>query len=229
MKKSIIVSILSISYLSILSLPAYANRYYGSYLCGYPGFKCVNVLRGQTWERLFPNYRDREIVKRLNRTNMPLQYRSWIVVPTNLHEVNNLQLSPFPLQYETNGKKLLLVSLSKQAFGAYDSNGELIHWGPISGGKDYCPDIGGSCSTATGHFKVYRKQGPDCISTKFPIDTEGGAPMPYCMHYNGGFAIHGSTLPGYHASHGCIRVFTDDAQWLNEHFTNIGTPVIVSD
>lgn len=229
MKKSIIISMCAVAVvLAGLSTQAFAQRYYGSHLCGYPGFKCIKVTRGQTWEKLFRDSRDREIVKRLNRTNMPLQYRSWIIVPTNLNSINILDLSPFPLHRDTNGHKLLLVSLGQQAFGAYDANGELVHWGPISGGKGYCPDIGRNCTTATGDFKVYRKQGTECVSSRFPIETDGGAPMPYCMHFKGGFALHGSTLPGYHDSHGCVRLFFDDAKWLNQDFVSIGTRVLVT-
>lgn len=231
MKKALCVSILSSAILIMglgVSSSVLAQRYYGSHLCKYTGFTCVKVKRGDTWERLFHNARDREIVKRLNRTNMPLKYRSWIVVPTNLRNINNLDLSPFPMHRNTNGKKLLIVNLTQQAFGAYDSNGTLVHWGPVSGGKGYCPDVGRGCNTSTGSFKIFRKQGEECISSRFPIETNGGAPMPYCMHFNGGYALHGSTLPGYHDSHGCVRLFFDDAKWLNHHFTSIGTPVIVT-
>lgn len=230
MKKKIVISFISAALLAgglTMSTASFAQRYYGQYLCGYSGFKCVKVKRGDTWERLFSNSRDREIVKRLNRMNMPVKYRSWIVVPTNLSNINNLSLSPFPAYRQTNGRKLILVSLTSQAFGAYNANGQLVHWGPVSGGKGYCPDVGGSCNTATGHFKIFRKQGPECISSKFPVETDGGAPMPYCMHFNGGYALHGSTLPGYHASHGCVRLFFEDAQWLNQSFATIGTPVVV--
>ena len=139
-----------------------------------------------------------------------------------------MELSPFPLHKDTRGHKLLLVNLSLQAFGAYDASGNLVHWGPVSGGKGYCPDVGRNCNTSTGNFKVFRKQGPECKSSKFPIETNGGAPMPYCMHFNGGYALHGSTLPGYHDSHGCVRLFFDDAKWLNQNFLTIGTPVIVT-
>ena len=228
MKKSLLISLFtSVLLLSGWSYSAYAQRYYGSFLCKYAEFTCVKVKRGDSWERLFPNARDREIVKRLNRTNMPMKYRSWIVVPNNLRNINNLDLSPFPPHRDTNGKKLIIVDLAKQAFAAYDSNGTLAHWGPVSGGKGYCPDIGRNCNTITGNFKIFRKQGEECISSRFPVETNGGAPMPYCMHFKGGFALHGSTLPGYHDSHGCIRLFFDDAKWLNEHFAPIGTSVIV--
>lgn len=231
MKKIIIFSILSTAILTMgltFSTQSFAQRYYGAYLCGYPGFKCVKVSRGDTWENMFSNTRERAMVMRLNRTNMPLKYRSWIVVPTNLSSINNMQLSPFPAHRDTNGKKELIVNLTIQAFGAYDVQGNLVHWGPVSGGRSYCPDIGRSCNTATGSFAIYRKQGEECKSSRFPIETRGGAPMPYCMHFHGGFALHGSTLPGYNASHGCVRLFFDDAKWLNQDFLNIGTKVIVT-
>ena len=230
MKKTVIFSIVSATLLTLglaTSTETFAQRYYGSNLCGYSGFTCLKVKRGDTWERLFSNAREREIVKRLNRMNMPVKYRSWIVVPKNLGRINLVDLSPFPTHWQTHGKKLILINLNSQAFAAYDANGQLVHWGPVSGGKGYCPDIGRNCTTVTGHFKVYRKQGPECISSRFPVETNGGAPMPYCMHFSGGFALHGSTLPGYHASHGCVRLFFEDAKWLNQDFINIGTPVIV--
>ena len=46
--------------------------------------------------------------------------------------------------------------------------------------------------------------------------------MPYCMYFHKGFALHGSNdIPGFRASHGCIRMFTDDAKWLNHEFVDI--------
>jgi len=203
-------------------------RYYGHHLCAYPEFKCVRVNRGDTWSKLFPNQREREIIKRLNRTNLPLSYRRWIVVPTNLSEVNHLDMSPFPHQIKGTGKKLVVVNLGLHAFAAYDEKGRLVHWGPVSGGKGWCPDVQRVCNTAIGVFRVVDKEGPGCVSDKFPVETAGGARMPWCMYYYRGFALHGSTLPGFHASHGCIRMFKDDAKWLNQHFVKVGTQVIVT-
>ena len=58
--------------------------------------------------------------------------------------------------------------------------------------------------------------------------------MPYCMHFFRGYALHGSrTVPGYADSHGCVRMFIEDARWLNEEFIDVpgegyqGTRVIV--
>ena len=83
------------------------------------------------------------------------------------------------------------------------------------------------------NFKVYRKEGEDCVSNTFPIESDnhevaGGAPMPYCMFFHGGYADHGANaVPEHNASHGCVRIFPSAAQWLNENFMDIGTKVVV--
>ncbi len=47
--------------------------------------------------------------------------------------------------------------------------------------------------------------------------------MPYCMYFHKGFALHGSDdIPGYRASHGCVRMFIEDAKWLNQEFVEVG-------
>lgn len=229
MKKCLLcISAICLLIVGTVGTASAAPRYYGANLCAFKGFKCVKIRRGDTWAKLFTNKHEREIVKRLNRTNVALRYRSWIVVPTNLRKVNHMDMSPFPRQIPAPGKRSIVVRLGLHAFAAYNAQGRLVHWGPVSGGKGFCEDVGRACKTATGSHSIYRKQGQDCISSKFPIETNGGAPMPYCMHYFNGFAMHGSTLPGYHASHGCIRLFNDDAKWLNRHFLNIGSRVQVS-
>ncbi len=49
--------------------------------------------------------------------------------------------------------------------------------------------------------------------------------MPYCMHFFMGYALHGSDqVPGYAASHGCVRMFIEDARWLNEEFIDVAGP-----
>jgi lipoprotein-anchoring transpeptidase ErfK/SrfK len=55
-----------------------------------------------------------------------------------------------------------------------------------------------------------------------------GARMPYCMHFNGGYAMHEGYVPPYAASHGCIRL----PHGMAEKFFYAapeGTPVIVKD
>jgi L,D-transpeptidase ErfK/SrfK len=181
-------------------------------------YSCYKVKHGDTWAKLFPDEDERDLVTRVNRTNNRLYSGMVIAIPKNLQDTDMLDYAPFSAQRESSGNKLILVSLEKLAFGAYDANGNLEYWGPISGGKGYCPDLGRGCHTAKGSFEIYRKLGAGCVSSKFPIG-RGGAPMPYCMFFHGGFALHGSyDIPGYNASHGCVRLFVKDAKWLNQEF-----------
>lgn len=204
-------------------------QYYGKELCAYPEFRCVQIKSGVSWRALWPDPIQREMVMRLNRTNESIYSRPWIVIPKNLASISYLQLSPFPEFKNTSGKRLILVNLKLQAFAAYDQQGHLVHWGPASGGKNYCSDVKRKCTTPSGVYSIQRKKGFECISSKYPIEKGGGAKMPYCMFFNGGYGLHGSTtLPGYNASHGCVRLFVDDAKWLNQNFALIGTSVIIS-
>ncbi len=52
------------------------------------------------------------------------------------------------------------------------------------------------------------------------------APMPYFMRFNGGVGMHVGHLPGYAASHGCVRMPEPMAIKFFEN-VEIGTPVIV--
>jgi lipoprotein-anchoring transpeptidase ErfK/SrfK len=148
--------------------------------------------------------------------------------------VNNTQAAApaqpayeFPSMREATGNKIVIVDPNNHAWGAYDASGFLVAQGAASTGRDYCPDLGTACKTPSGTFTVYRKQGAECKSTKFPIP-EGGAPMPHCMFFNGGYALHGSDyVPNYNASHGCVRLHPEDAAWLSQNFVTIGTKVQV--
>ena len=96
------------------------------------------------------------------------------------------------------------------------------------GGKDFCPDINRPCRTIEGTYAVYRIENEDCTSKTFPIGEGGGAPMPHCMFFHKGYAIHGSNLlPDENASHGCIRVTKPAAQWMNENYLKPGALVKV--
>ncbi len=192
---------------------------FGQTLCKLPEYNCVKITGGQSWASLFPDAQVRTIVRKVNRMNTPLHAGMTIAVPKNLNSANIMDFAPFPKQMADAGNSTIQVSLSKLAWGAYDASGNLVNWGPVSGGKGYCPDTHKGCHTPTGSFTVFDRQGAGCISHVFPIATHGGAPMPYCMHFHGGFALHGSpTVPGFNASHGCVRMFVEDAEWLNHNF-----------
>ncbi len=193
---------------------------YGSRLCkNDPDYSCYVVHRGDSWDNLFRSARERDLVMRINRMNSRLHPGMRIAIP-NSDDLNPMDYSPVSLKINPPGRKVIMVYLNRLAFGAYDADGNLQYWGPVSGGRGYCPDVHRGCHTSTGVFSIYAKEGPGCKSRKFPVG-RGGAPMPYCMYFHNGFALHGSPgeVPGYNASHGCVRLFVPDAEWLNEDFT----------
>lgn len=195
------------------------SKNFGSKYCDDSQFTCYKVKKGDTWEKLFPDEAQRDLVMRINRVNIRLYTGMQIAIPTSAADVNILDYSPLPRQITPSGEKTIIVSISNLAFGAYNDDGTLEMWGPVSTARGYCPDVGRGCHTATGKFRIYAKQGAGCISSKYPVG-RGGAPMPYCMFFHGGYALHGSyDVPGYNASHGCIRMFVKDAKWLNQEFT----------
>ena len=212
-----------------------AAKYYGTALCAYPQYKCVKVTRSQSWESMFPDEKQRDIVQRLNRSYNYLWAGKTIVIPENLEYLDILDVAPFPLRIEPEGEKQIIVDQDKLAWGAYDEHGQLVRWGPISSGTTKCSDSNRSCLTITGIFRVFSKENEHCRSGVYPIG-RGGAKMPYCMYFHKGFALHGShDVPGRRASHGCIRMFTRDAMWLNHNFVelsnegnqHLGTKVVV--
>ena len=209
--------------------------YYGPGLCASPQYECVKVSHGQSWDQLFPDETQRDLVQRVNRSYNSLWPGKEIVVPRDLAHATLLSLSPFPQKIDAENEKQIIVDQDKLAWGAYDAQGQLVKWGPIASGRDKCPDSNNACRTLTGIFRVFSKEDSHCKSDIFPIG-KGGAKMPYCMYFHKGFALHGSDdMPGFRASHGCVRLFTRDAKWLNLEFVDstneqnniIGTKVVV--
>jgi lipoprotein-anchoring transpeptidase ErfK/SrfK len=113
------------------------------------------------------------------------------------------------------GPLVLVVSLGKQTVTVYDDN-KVIAKSPISSGTSSNP-------TPTGIFSILEKN-----RTHFS-NLYGGAPMPFMQRVtNSGVALHAGELPGYPASHGCIRLPYSFARSLFG-ITDIGARVIISD
>lgn len=235
MKK--IISIAVSAYLLLNTQFTFAYTRYGESLCNSPDYFCIKIKTGESWDNLFPDAEERDMVRRINRMNVTLRRGMTIAVPKNIDRLTIYDVSPFPRYIESTGEKTIYVSQKKLAWAAYDVDGELLWWGPISSGLGKCPGVRGGCATPTGSFRIVRKQDIDCVSTVFPQRADGengGALMPYCMHFFRGYALHGSyDVPGYRASHGCVRMFIEDARWLNEEFVDLpgggmlGTRVVV--
>lgn len=126
--------------------------------------------------------------------------------------------APIPEQITPQGEKVIIVNPHVHAWGAYDADGSLVRWGLATAGSHWCRDLHRPCRTKVGTFRIYSLGSADCVSRKFPMPY-GGAPMPYCMFFNGGQALHGSHEVVYgNASHGCVRLHVGDAKWIRFHF-----------
>jgi hypothetical protein len=112
------------------------------------------------------------------------------------------------------GPMLLVVNLTTQRAVLF-RNGVPIGATTVSTGK---PGHG----TPTGIFTVLQKQ-VEHYSSKYE-----GAPMPYMQRLTWyGVALHAGNLPGYPASHGCIRLPKGFAKLLYGA-TGVGMTVVIS-
>jgi lipoprotein-anchoring transpeptidase ErfK/SrfK len=112
------------------------------------------------------------------------------------------------------GPLIIAVSLNKQQLKVYDANG-LFTQAPVSSGMKGHP-------TPMGVFSVIQKQ-------KFHrSNIYSDAPMPFMQRITwSGIALHAGVLPGYPASHGCIRMPPGFAVRMYG-LTRIGARVLVT-
>lgn len=221
--KSLLISIISILF---ITTEAIATSF-SSHLCQTDHYSCLTVKKGQTWNSLWPKADERELVQRINRINTPLHAGMTLAVPQDMNLGDILKFAPFPEKMTVALRKTIVVDPKLLAWGAYDSHGDLVKWGPASVGRGFCADEDKTCKTPFGVFTIFAKKGPECVSSKFPVG-KGGAPMPWCMFFHDGYALHGYPhVPGYNASHGCVRMFIQDAKWLNQSFIDVGSTRVV--
>jgi len=113
--------------------------------------------------------------------------------------------------------KKIVINLQEQKIYAQE-NGRTVFSGSISSGTR-------KHRTPTGFYRILEKDRYH-TSTKYP-EPYGGAKMPYMLRLtNSGIAIHQGHLPGYAASHGCIRVTKRTARKLWK-WSSIGTSVSI--
>lgn len=79
-------------------------------------------------------------------------------------------------------------------------------------------------NTATG--QIVNDDADSRIHKPGPGEAYHGAPMPNFMRFDGGIGMHTGFLPGYAASHGCVRMPHHMSEKFFEN-VSIGTPVIV--
>lgn len=136
------------------------------------------------------------------------------------------------------GHPSIVIRLGAQQAEFYKGN-RLVGLSPVSTGRE-------GYSTPAGSFRVIQKSRHH-VSNLYGdyVDSEGrvvmanvgvhkdprppgtrfrGAPMPYFMRVHGAVGMHAGYLPGYPASHGCIRLPLEPARLFFEH-APLGTPV----
>jgi lipoprotein-anchoring transpeptidase ErfK/SrfK len=139
------------------------------------------------------------------------------------------------------GKSSIKISLREQRAYFYKS-GLLVGVSQLSTGRE-------GLNTPIGQFAIIQKD-LNHVSTKYGdyVDDWGnvvkenvelgkdpkppgthfkGAPMPYFMRIVDGVGLHAGYLPGYPASHGCIRM----PEFMAENFfksVSTGTPVAIT-
>src|SRR6516225_240721 len=118
------------------------------------------------------------------------------------------------LQETPKGPLQIIISIADQRISLYD-NGILIARSSVSTGVRRHP-------TPLGVFSVVEKQ------RWHRSNLYSASPMPYMQRITwSGIALHEGVLPGYPASHGCIRLTNDFAVRL-WHLTKRGTRVIIA-
>jgi hypothetical protein len=141
-------------------------------------------------------------VLRVNRRDLAhVRKGDSLVVPDRF---DSLRCAPFPraLAAADSLPKLLLISLRVQAFGAYE-RGALTHWGPTSTGKRATPT-----PARLYHTNWKDKQRASTVNGEWLLT--------WYVNLDNfqGISLHQYELPGYPASHSCIRLLEEDARWL---------------
>lgn len=125
-----------------------------------------------------------------------------ILLPDNIID-DQKAYSVLPHYYPevANYKKFIVVSINYQCYGAYE-NGKLVHFAAINSGKH-------AGSNPLGLYYLTWKAKSHVSSY------DETWIMPFTFNYTRiGQAFHQYMMPGFPASHGCLRQFRRDAEWL---------------
>jgi lipoprotein-anchoring transpeptidase ErfK/SrfK len=129
------------------------------------------------------------------------------------HQARKIQ-APEKESAKPQGPVIIAISIEKQNLKIYDANGFFAE-APVSTGMKGHP-------TPMGVFSVIQKQ------KLHHSNIYSGAPMPYMQRITwSGIAIHAGVLPGYPASHGCIRMPMAFAMKM-WNWTRMGARVVVT-
>lgn len=169
-----------------------------------------------------------KIIAAVNRTDVKFLNRfDSIIIPSDLTQ-SIKQYFPFPLEapFLKSIKKIIFFSYATQSFAAYE-NGLLVYTGPTSMGRK-------ADMTPTGLFYTNWK----AEQTTSTFNDEWDLKWNFNIENKLGVGFHQYEMPGYPASHSCLRLSEKDAkylyewadQWKIKGTDNIlaqGTPVMV--
>lgn len=170
----------------------------------------------------------RQVIYALNRVDAGHATRiDTLIIPDTLVE-DLMFYSPFPreLPFLKEVNKMVYFSYPIQAFAVYEA-GTLVRWGPTSMGKKATP-------TPTGLFFANWKG----LEVRSSVKEEWILKWNFNISNRGGVGWHLYAMPGYPASHSCLRLLEQDARFLydwadqwklsgNDKLLANGTPTIV--
>ncbi|MDA8124412.1 MAG: L,D-transpeptidase [Deltaproteobacteria bacterium] len=166
------------------------------------------VMPNESLERLFGD--DWIAVARFNRIDRRHVYPGMTIrVPERIEEIRNY--TPLPAVYEAAKPhpKYLLLNITEQWIGAYES-GQLVFSMPAASGIE-------GHLTPTGLFKIKAHHRRHTSSLYKTANGEAQYPMDYALLFlidkeQVLYWIHARDLPGRPASHGCVGVFDEAMQ-----------------
>lgn len=165
------------------------------------------------------------VVNRVDMANLPSL--DSLIIPNDLSG-DMVYYLPFPLQlpFLDDVGKIVFFSYPAQAFAAYEY-GNLVYAGPSNMGRKKDP-------TPTGlYFTNWKAE-----ETTSTFNDEWILKWNFNIQNKAGIGWHQYALPGYPASHSCLRLLEDDARFLykwadewklkgTDSILLKGTPVVV--
>lgn len=183
-----------------------------------PGYELTQIVgKKNVWTAL--------AINRIDDKNLTIGMS--LIVPISFDDPSIWEFMPSVISNAQNIPKLIIVSQRTQAFGFYE-NGKLVRSGPVSTGKK-------TTQTPSGLYFTNWK-GKEVIST---FSDEWTLKWNFNIENNMGISLHEYALPGFPASHSCVRMYERDAMWLYDWADNWivssngqtklanGTPVII--
>lgn len=169
-------------------------------------YRLDSLKKAGTLDSLLGRYNENEkkIIFALNRIEpVRVGVGTNLIIPDTLLQ-DFLKYAPFPQNFKLLDTipKTVLISQRIQGFALYEK-GKLIHWGPVSSGKQSTPTPNG---LHYGNYKAKHK-----VST---VNSDWKLPYYFNFMNFEGVGVHQYLLPGFPASHACVRLYMEDARLI---------------